>query len=256
MKNYKLTIELLPKGAWDNDLSKTLSKKDWDTLRHKCYKKANHKCEICGYKTDELDAHEVWEFDVNNKTQTLMDIIGICSKCHGVKHMRNSQRLGFGENAKKHFMEVNKCSDLEFASHFTEAQMNFEEQNEILRWKIRANLEKFGGKGIEIKERNIPIIKSSYTDKELEDCKNVSSMLPRILDIDINNYNGTITVLSDKTNKIEWYGDNLLNTKFNFGQKFKTAFCVKDLKIPCLYFKLFGNGGEIISKVFYLKDYN
>ena len=90
------------------------------------------KCEICGYKTDELDAHEVWEFDVNNKTQTLIDIIGICSKCHGVKHMRNSQRLGFGENAKKHFMEVNKCSDLEFASHFTEAQMNFEEQNEIL----------------------------------------------------------------------------------------------------------------------------
>lgn len=34
---YKLTIDLLPKGAWGNDLSKTLSKKDWDTLREACY---------------------------------------------------------------------------------------------------------------------------------------------------------------------------------------------------------------------------
>lgn len=32
MKNYKLNIDLLPKGAWENDLSKTLSKKDWDIL--------------------------------------------------------------------------------------------------------------------------------------------------------------------------------------------------------------------------------
>ena len=33
MTNLKLTIELLPKGAWGNDFSKTLSKKDWDTIR-------------------------------------------------------------------------------------------------------------------------------------------------------------------------------------------------------------------------------
>ena len=37
MKNYKLTIDLLPKGAWGNDFSKTLSQKNWDILRNKCY---------------------------------------------------------------------------------------------------------------------------------------------------------------------------------------------------------------------------
>ena len=185
MKDFKLTIELLPKGAWDNDLSKVLSKKDWDILRNKCYEKANHKCEICGYKTDELDAHEVWEFDIKSKTQTLKNIIALCSKCHGVKHMRNSQRLGFGENAKRHFMKVNNCSDFEFASHYAQAQMDFEERNEILRWKINADLEKFGGKGIEIKEKYIPIITAQYSLKDLKNCSIKFQKLPNIKKTDI-----------------------------------------------------------------------
>lgn len=84
MKDLKLNIELLPKGAWGNDFSRTLAKKDWDTLRRVCYDKANHKCTICGFETDDLDAHEVWDFDIKTKTQTLKDIIAICSKCHGV----------------------------------------------------------------------------------------------------------------------------------------------------------------------------
>ena len=125
MKNFKLTIEMLPKGAWNNDFSKTLPKKEWDIVRNNCYERANHKCQICGFITDDLDAHEVWEFDMKSKTQTLKDIIGICSKCHGVKHIRNSQRLGYGEDAKKHFMKVNKCSELDYASHLAQAQNGF-----------------------------------------------------------------------------------------------------------------------------------
>lgn len=71
MSNLRLTIDLLPKGAWGNDFSRTLSKKDWDTLRNHAYAKANHRCVICGNKDSKLDAHEVWDFDVGTKTQTL-----------------------------------------------------------------------------------------------------------------------------------------------------------------------------------------
>ena len=151
MKNLKLKIELLPKGAWGNDFSRTLNKKDWDTLRSACYVRANHKCAICGFVTDELDAHEVWDFNIEAKTQTLVDIIALCCRCHGVKHIRNSERLGYGENAKRHFMKVNNCSQLEFVSHLTKAQIDFAEMNKVYRWKMIANLEKFGGKDIEIK---------------------------------------------------------------------------------------------------------
>lgn len=50
MKDFKLKIDLLPKGAWNNDFSKTLSKKDWDTVRNFCYKKANGRCQILDMK--------------------------------------------------------------------------------------------------------------------------------------------------------------------------------------------------------------
>lgn len=258
MRKLKLTIELLPKGAWENDLSRTLLKNDWNYLRNKCYKRANYRCEICGCETENLNAHEVWDFNIKTKTQTLIDIVALCTKCHGVKHIRNSQRLGFGENAKKHFMKVNNCNELEFASFYTDAQIDFEAKNQIYRWKMVVDLDKFGGKGIKIKENYIPIINSDYSIEEIENLKAECSFTPRILNININNYNGTISVVCDKTNKIEWYDDksNLIDTRYNFSEKFTTNFSVKNLYYQYITFKLFNEYGKKISKKFYLIKYS
>lgn len=87
--------------------------------------------------------------------------------------------------------------------------MDFEERNKIYRWKIVADLDKFGGKDIEIKEIYIPLIKSEYKEDDLNLLKNEYNFTPRILDIEINNYEGTIFITCDKTNKIEWYDDEL-----------------------------------------------
>ena len=252
MRDLKLKIELLPKGAWGNDFSRTLSKKDWDILRKKCYERANHKCTICGFITDDLDAHEVWDFNIKRRTQTLMDIVALCSRCHGVKHIRNSERLGFGENAKRHFMKINKCNELEFAMHLAKAEMDFKERNKVYRWKMIADLEKFGGKDIEIKENYIPLIYSEYTQQEIEELKKEYNFTPRILDIDINNYEGVISITCDKTNKIEWYDDkfNLIETKFNFSESFSTKYSVKNLHCSYVTFKLIGEFGEKFSKRF------
>lgn len=266
MHNFKLEINLLPKGAWGNDFSKTLLKKDWDILRTKCYEKANYTCQICGYKTDELDAHEVWEFDVKNKTQTLKNIIALCSKCHGVNHFKNSERLGFGENAKRHFIKVNNCSELDFASHCMEAKIKFEERNSVYRWKILADLSKFGGVGIKIKQKYIPMIKNPYDNVNWENIKfhakkslftlfeNEESLgVPNVCSVTVDNYEGTIVVISLYANKIEWFLDDvLLKTKYNIAGKFKTEFKVADLQNKTLCFKLTGDGGTTTSKVFNL----
>ncbi len=257
MTKYKLTIELLPRGAWGNDFSRTLSKKDWDILRNKCYERANHRCQICGFETDELDAHEVWDFDSIKKTQTLIDIIGICSKCHGVKHYRNSQRLGFSENAKRHFMKVNKCSELDFAKHLASSQFEYNENNRIYRWNIIADLDRFGGKGIKIKKIYLPYILSEYSADDIIKLANCVSFNPRIINIDVDNYKGTITVYCDKTYKIIWYSDkNKILEKFNFSEMFKTEFSVKDIKYNSIYFVLYGEYGDITSKTFYLKNWD
>ncbi len=267
MRNYKLTIDLLPKGAWNNDFSKTLPKKEWDVLRQECYKRANYKCEICGFETSELDAHEVWDFNVNRQTQTLVDIIALCSKCHGVKHMRNSKRLGYEQEAKQHFIKTNNCSELEYASHYAKAQMDFEERNKVYRWKIIADLSRFGLDNATIKEKNIPFIQNPYEDvnwrvityemkKELFQMTPSSppkywTTSPKVKSIEIDNHQGTIQVIANDINKIEWYLDKKrIKTKYNVVGEFKTIFSVENLIGNEINFILYGDGGKTISKSF------
>ena len=256
MNELKLTIELLPKGAWGNDLSIVLPKKDWNILREFALKRANGKCEICGYETSDLDAHEEWEFDIKNKTQTLKDIIAICSRCHGVKHFRNSRRLGFEEEAKKHFMQVNDCNEFEFAAHLTQAEILFNERNEIYFWKMKLDLAKFGGEKISIPDITRLKISNPYSENDMENLKNAIDLLPRILNIEVDNYSGNIIVKSDISNKIVWYvDDKIAKTEFNFAHILKSDFSVVGLNGKSVHFKLYGDYGEINSKGFKLENW-
>lgn len=256
MHDLKLTIDLLPKGAWGNDLSIILAKKDWETLREFALKRANGECEICGFKTDNLDVHEDWDFDIKNKTQTLKDIKAICTRCHGVKHFRNSKRLGFEEEAKKHFLEVNQCNELEFASHLLQAEILFNERNEIYYWKMKLDLSKFGGSEIPIPDTSRLQIVNPYSEKDLDDFKNETNLTPRILDIKVNNYTGEIVVKSDISNKISWFvDDKLVKKQFNCAYIFKSTFSVAKIDGGSVYFKLYGDYGEKTSKKFILKDW-
>ena len=105
--------------------------------------------------------------------------------------------------------------------------------------------------------RKLWLIKSEYKEDELNLLKNECDFTPRILDININNYEGTITIICDKTNKIEWFDNklNLIDTKFNFSEKFITKFSVKNLDLPYITFKLTGDYGEKVSKRFNLIAY-
>ena len=264
--NREELINMLPKGAWNNDFSKTLSKKDWDKLRQFALKRANGKCEICGFETNDLDVHEEWKFNTEKKTQTLKVIVAICSRCHGVKHFKNSVRLGYGEEAQKHFMKVNDASEMEFASHLNKALLEYNERNSVYRWKIIADLEKFGGSGIEVKQNNIPLIKNPYENVEWGDydyLKTESSKLflitnnelyysaPAICSINVDNYLGEITIICENVSRIEWYLDDIkVKTKYNVVGLFKTELKVKNLIGKNLKFKLIGTGGEAISKNF------
>lgn len=257
MKDLKLSIDLLPKGAWNNDFSRTLLKNDWDLLRNECYRKANGKCQICSIATKDLNAHEVWDFNIEKKTQTLKDIIGICNKCHSVIHYKNSERLGFANNAKQHFMKVNNCSELEFAKNLALALIKFEEKNKIYRWKIIANLTRFCNKKIEIKEHYFPKIINPYIDDEIEELSNQCNYNPQVIELQVNNYQGEIKLKLNRTNKIEWFiNDQIFTKKFNFGKTFNTSFCVKDSVGSELYFIIYNNNGKYKSKIFKLCNWD
>jgi len=255
--NFKLSIDLLPKGAWGNNFSRSLDKKDWDAIRHYVYKNANYACEICGFKTKDLDAHEVWDFCIDSKTQNLKNIIALCSSCHGVKHMRNSERIGYGQNAKRHFMRINNCSELDFANHYTQAQLQFDLLNTVYRWRIIADLDKFGGSGVEIKEKYVPFIVLDKTSDIKRVNYNSNSYIgaPKIRKAIIDNYQGTLNIVCDDALKVEFYLDNKkIKTKFNVIGRFITEFKVENLVGKKLQFKLTGTYGETLSSVYLLLD--
>ena len=53
---------------------------------------------------------------------------------------------------KKHFTQVNDCNEFAFAVHLTQAEILFNERNEIYFWKMKLDLAKFGGEKISIQD--------------------------------------------------------------------------------------------------------
>ena len=132
-----LTIELVPKTSWFSNLRSELSKSDWDKLRKRVYEKAGHKCEVCGGKGKKwpLECHEIWEYDDENKIQTLSGLIALCPKCHEVKHIGLAQIKGRGHAALKHLSKVNGWSESD-ASLYIEAQFETWSGRSQFDWEI------------------------------------------------------------------------------------------------------------------------
>lgn len=150
---YKLNFELVPKSAWGCNLRKELSKKEWDKLRHEAYSRANGYCAICGKKVDQLEAHEVWDFNIKKKTQKLVNIIGICKKCHNTIHIGLAQIKGFEQEAIKQFMEVNECDIKECLKAKEQARKIYNEKSKINKWNLDVSF--LDGTGIQIKNTDV-----------------------------------------------------------------------------------------------------
>lgn len=107
-----LTIELVPSSVWYVNLRSELSKAEWDHVRKACYKKAGYECEICGGKGPKwpVECHEIWEFNDEEKTQTLKGVIALCPDCHKVKHIGLAGKRGEGVKAQEHLAKVNGWS--------------------------------------------------------------------------------------------------------------------------------------------------
>lgn len=57
----------------------------WQRIRRRELLRANYKCEICGSE-ENLQVHEIWEYDLKNRTQRLIGYRVLCQRCHRVHH--------------------------------------------------------------------------------------------------------------------------------------------------------------------------
>lgn len=136
MDKLKLDFEVLPSGAWNNNLRTVFSKKAWDFIRKDAYDRAGNKCAICGRKVSRLEAHERWEFNKTTCTQKLTDVIAVCNSCHTVIHIGRAQLLGLEDRAIKHFQKVNDCDYQGYINALKKANEKCIELSTVSDWVL------------------------------------------------------------------------------------------------------------------------
>lgn len=120
----RLTIELVPLTAWDNNLRSYLTDTGWKHVRQKSYKEANYHCEVCGGqggngRKHPVECHEVWDFTEGEVK--LKGLISLCPPCHEVKHIGRAEATGNYGRALKHFMKVNGVDKQEAEDYIRQA---------------------------------------------------------------------------------------------------------------------------------------
>ena len=141
MESPKLTIELVPKTAWYTNVRSNVPKPKWDKIRRKSYAHAGYKCEVCGdvgmnqgYKHP-VECHEIWQYDDEKKTQTLIGLISLCPNCHKAKHPGLAQVRGEIHIVIKQLMKVNEYSEKDAMIDLANAFDQWKERSEY-QWDL------------------------------------------------------------------------------------------------------------------------
>ena len=133
----RLTIELVPSTAWYTNVRSNVPKEEWDRLRKIVYAEAGHVCEICGGVGSKwpVECHEVWEYDDETHTQTLLRLIALCPRCHEVKHIGRANIHGNFRRALEHLAEVNEWPVEDAEEYVTLQFLTWQERSQH-DWKL------------------------------------------------------------------------------------------------------------------------
>ena len=108
----RLSIDLVPRGAWFLNLRSMLLPEQWDALRKETYRRVGYRCEVCGGKGPKhpVECHEKWEYDDRRHVAKLVGLAGLCPACHECKHIGLAQIKGRLPQARKHLAQVNEIA--------------------------------------------------------------------------------------------------------------------------------------------------
>lgn len=134
--DYKLQFELVPDSCWYSNLRSFLTPAQWDRVRRDAYARAGGKCMICNRPARRLEAHERWDYDEQNKTQILLDVVGICHGCHAVIHIGRTQLMGQEREACDWFCKVNNCTYADYRAALGEANETHQRRNRVGEWQL------------------------------------------------------------------------------------------------------------------------
>lgn len=120
-----LRLELVPKPLWGINL-RSLLPKEWPTISKTHRVRANGRCEVCLRPTpfQQLNCHEVWEYEDKTSTQVLVGLEAVCTMCHDAKHYGRTQTVHsrlYCAKVLEHLSNVNVWTETQIERHIRDA---------------------------------------------------------------------------------------------------------------------------------------
>jgi len=139
--SLKLTVDMIPSTSVHINIRNHLTPHQWNKLSKHIAEKSNQTCEICkrvkGEGFTRLHCHEVWDFDFDTATQTLIKLQPLCFECHCVKHMGFSYGEFLIDESQiiDHFLKVNNVDLDGYLQHFKKAAEVYKQRSEV-NWEF------------------------------------------------------------------------------------------------------------------------
>jgi len=134
----KLSIELVPKTSWYNNLRDILTSSEWEQCKKYSKQQSNGVCIICGGKGEQwaTECHEEWKYDDKTNIQSLSNILALCPKCHLVKHIGYAQISGKYKIAFEQFKKINEIKNNSIANDYIEGVFELWSRRSSKKWKV------------------------------------------------------------------------------------------------------------------------
>lgn len=133
-----LAAEPIPRTCFGKNMRTVLGMMDWMKIRNDLVVRAGGKCKFCGSE-EQIEAHEVWTYDLKTRVQRLLDIEIVCKDCHNVKHGLRSAALSAEgkldiQRTMDKFVEVNGCPVGIYKEQLADAVSRVRQTNQYNDW--------------------------------------------------------------------------------------------------------------------------
>jgi len=136
MTVLKLTPHLVPKPLWGKSAANLLKRGAWERIRRDALEAARHTCQVCSDPATTSDpCHELWDYDDERGTATLVGLRIQCRNCDSAVHMGRAVKKGLGNAAIAQLVKVNRIGPREVKVLYRSAMDEWRQRNKK-QWRI------------------------------------------------------------------------------------------------------------------------
>jgi hypothetical protein len=137
LQELKLRPNLVPKPLWGKSAANLLKRGDWERIRRDAVQAARHACQVCfdPASAGTLNCHELWDYDDEQGTATLVGLRMQCRNCDSAVHMGRAVKRGVGNAAIAQLVKVNVIGAREAKMLYRSAMDEWRRRNKK-QWRI------------------------------------------------------------------------------------------------------------------------